>query len=1252
MALTLNSTLATAQDSQSRRPLIELISQNPTLDIPFDGQLLTSEVLNEQRPNVISHSSGRFCGIYLYGPDFPTPPSLKYFYTDVERASFHWVTFASPYIIFIEATLCELSDGNIGIIYYGTYDEDHRFYYKIVSPTGASIVADTQVVSYAAANIIATPFVIRLANDTYVLIYTKVDGSNFYIMKRTSFDFQTWSDESALSISGILDTEKKYSPSLLQISTADIFLWFVHVDSTGPSGEELTNIYYSISSDNGSSWGAAVKITDYDYYSNVAEHPIASQKTANQQHLIFNEKMTAIFITKDSLGFCGAKASITDVSYDSVAKKLYAKSTCIATGTKQLYCVIKIDVDTWAIDDCWDDVSVPAFHTVFFNEHVFPKRSHNERNLFAVATNSSVIPVIAVLDGTADTIRNYIFKDNEGYELEKNVNVSFGTSEGIVYTWIDFDSMRLYILSSDVIVGEHVRIGYIDLTQTITPPAQYTYNQICYFLLQGSLEGANLGSGDFVVASSSGYLITSCGGEDASWNGQLLIHLISDGGEYKNYHYTTHPSFPYHGLRDVLFLNGKIYGTFGYESLYDQGSYRGLCEITLTDDTIRYYRPTWATLNEYGLKDLVAMDDGRIIVAVDLQNADYDGATIFNPMDGTWELFSDATMPGLRNPGLTEGMSDGPECIIYNAADQMIYAGWTDYDGSLNGAVGAFSVDGYLRQSQYLIGTYSGGSWSWGASSPIVQGLIDYDLVPVLDPDDSIYGFWTHKEGDELSIKWDRENTEFDLSPYLVRGSSITMEREIGDSQKLTFEISHGHLFDSFNSASLWKIYLQKFRKINLRLGEKVLGSDYWQQMGVFYVAERSVAYRRGDYPTMRVVAMDKMDQWDIGPVLATDYYQTEPKEILEDLVTTHGGLTLGQTNVSVLDDSNVIYHQWIEMTLRDIIEHICDPFGYYPRIQYDGKFTVKKLTDQRPVDHVYSDLTKVFDLAPDDSFSDATNQIFVRGETRDFIEVIYDEEHLKDFQGTMGWWGQTRNLQVRYSDDLSRTCRFPRFQIIESVKDGPYHCDMGREYLLTIDPNEHYFVIRIEGPDLRRPLIVFVVAWISNSLICNVLNAIPWIGGLLAFVCNIISIWLMYDIMQILGTQAGYSYETYARPVGKVRQSFQAEEPQSIEDKQLQTDLGMLIPKIMNEPLCYTLDQAQRMAGFVWMVIKRQRSRITFGKMADLRDEDGDMISIIHPESAQTTNILLTKIVRTMVIAVGANDGTFEDKIEGWVIQ
>jgi len=86
MARTLDANLQTAQDGQTHRPIVEIISQQRVADIPFDGSFLTSETFDEYGINLIPHSTGRLVLAYIYQSG--TTSGIKFVYTDTGRTEF------------------------------------------------------------------------------------------------------------------------------------------------------------------------------------------------------------------------------------------------------------------------------------------------------------------------------------------------------------------------------------------------------------------------------------------------------------------------------------------------------------------------------------------------------------------------------------------------------------------------------------------------------------------------------------------------------------------------------------------------------------------------------------------------------------------------------------------------------------------------------------------------------------------------------------------------------------------------------------------------------------------------------------------------------------------------------------------------------------------------------------------------------------------------------------------------------------
>lgn len=158
MALTLETILATAQNGQKRHPLCEIISDTTVAAIPFDGSLLTTGTTDETDPNSITHSSGRISAVYIEDGN-----KIHYVYTNTERSEFtNVIANTSPGTV-NGVTLCELSDGNIGIAWIETYSGNYRLRSMIVSPVGDEVSSVQTIATWATSGgYSGSPFAVAL----------------------------------------------------------------------------------------------------------------------------------------------------------------------------------------------------------------------------------------------------------------------------------------------------------------------------------------------------------------------------------------------------------------------------------------------------------------------------------------------------------------------------------------------------------------------------------------------------------------------------------------------------------------------------------------------------------------------------------------------------------------------------------------------------------------------------------------------------------------------------------------------------------------------------------------------------------------------------------------------------------------------------------------------------------------------------------------------------------------------------------
>jgi hypothetical protein len=1272
--LTLGATLAAAQTAQARHPILEILSSTGAAAIPFDGQFLSTSPVDEQHSAALAHSSGRLIEAFAVGPDGSSHYFVRYGYTDPSRTFWTFVDLdLGASHIAGEVAVCERPDTSVGMVYVETFGATTYVKYRAVTETGldlAPAIGGT-IFSQASTAFLTGPFMIRRADDTYLMVYGLYDvgTSHYHLYKRTSSNFTTWSAASEISIAGPADANKKSNPSLIQLPSGDIWLWFDYVESTGPNGEELTNIYYSISADNGGSWSAAVAATSYTTYGEVGLHPVAAQKTPTTMHLLFDKLMGALHMDETTTGWLTGD-NVSSITFDAANGKIYVTSVANWVA-KNLQNVVKIDLASWTIDKCWDATTTPAFNSSLCSSLLaWPYTQKGDGHLIPVGTClDNAASFVQLLDGEADTIVTYAFLDHAPSLVVKNVDFTPGAG-WMKAVQVDAAANRLYVFFvATGTLATNVTVGYIDLTAP--PPAPGSYYAFTKLLDNYSLGlDASYGGGfsffDYscAVFPSEDMIAVSVGA--AAYLGATAMFTLSTGGLYRKYTSAAYASYPRHGLRRVAYKNGILYGAFAYEAGYGEQDKRGLCIIDTTTDVFTFDRPPGAH-DEYGLYAMCWGETGKLLISSYLY-----GVYSYDCAGHLWTPDNNATIPGMTPDG-----HDGASVIAYDPVDKFIMAGVSD---SLYWAgLVVFSIYGYMRQAQYILGTLGGGGWTWAAVANLVVGYMDFEAAPVVDADGNLYAFWTNRLGAELSIKWDKDEASIDLTPYFLRPSDVSWKEALvaGAPNELSFEVANGHLFDVTNAASLLRGTLEKGRNLTLRAGDKVSGVDYWTAQGTFYVSETEMSgYERGKYPTLRVRAVDERALWAEMHIVASPYYDGDyPEDIIEDLLTRYGGKVSADINLPTFDSRHLCYHQWLDTSLKDAVEEICRHFGYAIRIAIDGTITAKKVSTASAVDLTYADQSKLYRLPVKDAYSSFVNQVLVKGEERDYIEVLYAEERVAQFNASHRWNTGSKEYTIWYSEDRSRTVRNPRLVVLDSVTSLMFALAGGCDESLT-DPSrlnadsslwDKYCVINVDSPDLTWLLAACLAALAVECLIFDsVAPAIPvqvdpetGTGATIApgFTIpwgRVIETATLIIALNILAATGNFSYEVWGQPVGLVRRQTQSRtDAAEANDYELQRKLGRVIQTSITDALCYSAFECDRVAAYEMMVTRAQRSPIRVDKVVDLRLEAGDTIAHPHPFSGDLMTLFVTDLARTYSLPDGPGDAgaAVTDTIEGWLV-
>lgn len=1263
MSITLNSTLKTAQDSNSHRPIIEIMSVGMVDDIPFDGQYLTTETTNEQKPNIIFHSSGRLISVYIYGTTY-----VEFVKTDASRTEFIHTRLTQSDLgcsgeTIIEASICELTDSNIGIVFITSSLTNFRLRYAVLTISGT--VSDSGLIETydkSSYSDLKSPFVLTLANDTYYLVYILDDISNLSkIYKRTSANFTAWSAEGEISLTG-LSTNTKKNISIYQIDNGNMFLMLDYYNDTNYS-----NIYYSISTDNGSTWSAAIALTSYTDASARGLHPIAYQKLTDTINIIFYEESTALWMDDETDGMPDiSKLSISDITINSDTSKAYLVVSHIYSGSKVLYAVIEIDILTWEVTNYWDTETTPAFASDYAEKHIWWMSHTGYKNIIPIAMTRDIsYKHIAVLNVTEDTITHYNITDHAD-ELQQNLSwLSWGrfgrqTPYQIFLTHID-NLERLWVIQAAPLSGQSgIDIFYIDLNEESYLVEGETYYYIHQIVRDSNVTQPQASANKcFFVEYTNNYIYLSMTGY-AGYPGRFKIYDMTKETTYSSrelypdntktylveidtglaigdFVWSAGSQLPRKGLKRFLVSDDTIYGIFNYESEYDEDTKRGLCEI-ITEKSgdyinvkeVNYYRPTWATYDDYLFADLKFTSDNKILIS-----SSY-GITLFDPITKEWELFDNANYPGL-----TSNDEDNFFTLGYDSTTNMVLTGRfgaTD----VNDLVG-FSLDGPMKKTYYLPGTYDEG-WSFNEKSEMIQAYNDYEAVVAINPTDkSLYIFWTNQLLTELSIKWDYESGIIDLTPYLLRSIDIVLKWSIDNVPgELSFGVSHGHLFDPYNNSSLLSAMLTKDRKITVRIGEEVSGVEYWQNQGTFFVESYKMSgYERGKYPEASVKCKDVMSLLSDIECITTDYYDIAAESVIEDILENKAGIESEDIEDFSFDNSATIYVQWLDTPVMTMISEICDRFGYFAIIDMDNKFTCRKIANDNSVVHTYSNQKTIIRWSPNDDYADKVNRIIVIGEERDFSETVYPEEPIVTKAGTAGWWSGGERIKCYYSEDMTRKCKYPRLDwLMQPTGLGIWRDNL--DAYIEEDDDQLGAELIIDAPNLIGRLLYLLsligAKWAIPDEVSGS-STIP-IGRLAEGA-------LLIAIFDVLTAVTNWQATIYARPVGYVRRSIQA----IADDEDHQRKTNKIMPKKIDEPMCYTVAQCQEVADHERMLKQLQRRQITLSKIMHLQDEVGDTIRIKHPFSNQNMDIYITTLTRRykMPTRVGENDGKCIDDIEAW---
>jgi hypothetical protein len=212
----------------------------------------------------------------------------------------------------------------------------------------------------------------------------------------------------------------------------------------------------------------------------------------------------------------------------------------------------------------------------------------------------------------------------------------------------------------------------------------------------------------------------------------------------------------------------------------------------------------------------------------------------------------------------------------------------------------------------------------------------------------------------------------------------------------------------------------------------------------------------------------------------------------------------------------------------------------------------------------------------------------------------------------------------------------------------------LGNVYMKIVSSTDTYVVVKVEATDLTGALITAIAAALGSLLIPDLVitfGVYATTGTTLPFPGSAARALAFAVVFEILSSIGNYQYRVHARPVTEIRREFSV----IVDDLDLQYEIGRIIAKSWDDPLCYTISQAQWRAEREMKMLQWQRKRVNFSKITHLQDEEGDMITVPHPYTGETMRIFVTKLTRKFRYSAkggrAGGGGYFIDDMEGWIV-
>ena len=1204
---TLSAGQYNALDSKSRRPCARVYVQKNYASIPFAGKTIQATTTHEKYPFTFEHTTG--IAVMLYSKYNSVTTKYDLYIKTTNTAQTLWnasVKIAnSASYDYLNATAIELANTNIAII----VNQSGTLYRMIVSTAGAVVTALTTMATTG-----VTPTLTKVGTDYWVAY--EASGVLYY---KTSADFVTWSAATNLTTKTGL-TNAQYNPYLYYDSNSKLWCCFERVSDPAAS-PVVINVYYMISTNQGSTWAASVAqttlvagegscyrptITDtgsYRYYSyalqqqvqnldyGAGQHQLLISDTTNDRilmitgstaansRLVIYDRATSLYSYHQLSSHGMLSGSVKCMDYDPVNETIVIG---LATNTVNQggFIVFNEGTSAWAK---YDESTTPA---ISIGRHLLSLRIKNNK-IYYQGLNNSLNATFGVLD------------------LSSLTNTALATTGVGVYPSVPLD-MRTFVSDSYIVFtsapssGTYVAHPYMRVYSA-------TDNSYLYQTNPGYGSAYNLkhyGTAGLYAKRTydeeNDYYFSPAQDTGASDDYGIIkyqvgVAAVSFIAYYSNADSNAYGLLPnvdvantkYTNIRVLDYSEGKLYIQSYTLTLPGEGATEFCISIFNLDTTIveSYFAPTDA--NDY--------------------------LTNFPSIDA---LFNKIMLASAYVPPTLEG-----SFFESNENDEIIFS-------SSSGITYKFTILATSSDANRIYYTRTADDAAWDTAVYLTSTRGD-DYLKLVILSSKLSAFWNRTIDNVSEIRWDEDlSGEIEITDSVV-AFNITKNEE-NKSNKCTVTIEDKlRLYHPLNYSSLRYDYLAENNIIRIEKGN----NGYYIPAFYGYIGSGEAEDIRGSDVLYNLEVYDRSKMFYRKKV-TTSFFEGQTVEYIADYIAAnYMNLDAGEYDTLPAITTVIPNVQFIEEYPMDILQKIYQPYNYFPMFDESGELIAREYNYAATVDFTYyqdgTDTVAANKVPAMNVMSfgfgwnddDLVNQVKVIGETDTTSETIFEEEYMGSIQGVAGWFSKSQQFTFYFSEDQTLECVEPRLSIEDSC--GNKFFGGGESMTFTPGSGEHgenkYVVINQNSSNL----ITALYALIAAALLCTVLSGFGI--GITAIFNPLAPILAM--VITILGQVGSYYYDIFARPVGEPL-------PSTIEatanDVELQTKYGAIISKEIDNPflntyeICLALAENELEKSSWFRYIPKIRV------LSCMAHQVGDVILVYNANTGNSYKVYLTEITQS----------------------